>query len=239
MNNTAGQSPTCLSRRLSSGCQRKTRRSATRTAAATYSESVVAIIGENTLLLGLGLVALRYPQSFLLLGVMSALCFPNTLASPGGTQVATADLLLVAVLFAWLIANSAGATPGPWLIKNPMAWPLIAFTVFNAVSFAWSDNRRETLVFSVQLVEIAIIFPIAFASLPRSVDLIKRGFQFVIAVSCFIAVVALIDFLPKVGSGELNGTYVLGLHKNVIGSFTGVGFVLAYVLLLSRKSLSG
>jgi O-antigen ligase len=183
----------------------------------------------------LALTALRYPERFLLFAVLGAMLFPNTIISPADTQVGAADLLLVALLAGWLAANGVGAAPGPWLLGNPMLKPLLAFTAFAAFSLTWSLDMHETLVFLVQLFEIALVIPIAFASLPRSGDRMRLALAWIIGVSCVIALFAIRDVAPRVGQSEIEGAYVLGLHKNVVGSFTGAGFVLAYTLLISRR----
>src|SRR3954469_657546 len=85
-------------------------------------------------LIALGLWAVLDLQRFLLLVVLCAVVYPTTLISPGGTQVALVDLLLLAAIAAWLVSNTVGTTPDPWLTGNRLLAPTLLFIGVNAAS---------------------------------------------------------------------------------------------------------
>jgi O-antigen ligase len=190
-------------------------------------------------LAALGLWALLDLEKFLCVAVLATMIFPNTLVSPGGTQVALADLLLVIALCAWIVANGIGAQPGPWIRQNRMVLPLLLFVGINVGSLAWSVNPHATAVFAVQLVEIAVILPIAFGSIPTSMNAVRRGQQAFVIASAVLGVAALMAYIPKAAHGDTQGVYLWGIHKNATGSFVAAGLVLAYTMLLQQKSARG
>jgi O-antigen ligase len=186
------------------------------------------------LMVALALVAIRELDYFLLLLVLPTMVWPQTLASPGGTQIALADLLMVVAVGGWIIANSVRAAPDPYVRGNPIFIPAVAFVAVNVFSLVWSESARSTLVFVVQLLSIAILTPLIFSSVPRSLKVIRRGLSMYILVTFGLAIAACIVFLVNVGHGDAEGTYLPGIHKNALGSFLAVGMVLAFVFSISN-----
>lgn len=172
---------------------------------------------------------------FLSVAVLGTIMFPNTLISPGGTQVALADMLLVVVVSAWLVRNSLRLAPDPWVLGNRLFVPGLMFVGVNVASLAWSRDPHSTLVFTVQLIGIVLVFPLVFASLPRAIATLRQGLGVFVLMTSLIAIRAAIDFLPRAFGGHAEGTYVLGLHKNVLGSFTGAGLVIAFAFWISAR----
>jgi O-antigen ligase len=185
-------------------------------------------------IVALGLWALLDLQRFLCVAVLATMIYPNALVSPGGTQVAIADVLLVVATGAWIVTNAVGTERGPWIARNRMALPLVLFVCLNLGSIAWSSSPHATLIFAVQLVEIAILLPLAFGSIPRSMDVIRQGQNVFMFASAALGVAAFVAYLPHAAKGDTQGIYLWGIHKNAIGSFTGAGLVLAYTLLLEN-----
>lgn len=174
-------------------------------------------------------------QRFVLFAVLGTMLIPAALANPGGTQVALADVLLVVALGAWLVSGSARAVAGPWLSANPLLAPTMLFVIVNAESLAWSIRPHDTVVFLIQIVEIVIVLPIVFASLPRSLEAIRHGLVVIMAITCVLAIVTVVQYLPYALAGDLRGrSLAFGLNKNTIGSFVAAGLVLAYALWLTE-----
>jgi O-antigen ligase len=186
-------------------------------------------------LAALGLWALLNLQRFLCVAVLATMIYPNALITPGGAQVALADILLVIAIGAWIVGNAVRTEPGPWIEGNRMVIPLLLFVGINVGSIAWSTNTHATTVFAVQVLEIAFVLPVVFASIPRSIDVIQQGQKAFIAVSAALGIAAFIAYLPRAVHGDTEGVYLWGIHKNAIGSFTAGGLVLAYTLLLQQE----
>jgi hypothetical protein len=161
--------------------------------------------------------------------------FPPALAQPGGAQVALADLLLILALCAWLVAGSLRVVPAPWLSGNGLLAPALLFVGVNAASVVWSIHPRDTVKFTLQLIEIVIVLPIVFATVPRSIDAIRRGLIVYIGITSVLAAVTAIVYLPHAAAGELEGQYLPDLNKNAIGSYVGAGLILAYVFWLKER----
>lgn len=174
-------------------------------------------------------------QRFLVVAVMGAMILPATIVAPAGAQVALADVLLIVALAAWLIRNALRAAPDPWLGGNWMLPALASFVLVSLMSVAWSSQPKQTVIFAIQLIELVLVIPIAFATLPDSLRSIRTGIYAFIAFTCVMSGFTAIDFLPRAAGGDLSGTYLPGLHKNAIGSFVGAGFVFAAVLLLGAS----
>jgi O-antigen ligase len=184
------------------------------------------------LIVALGLVAIREVDYFLLLLVLPTMVWPQTLASPGGTQIALADLLTVVAVAGWVISNSVRAAPDPYVRGNRVVLPALVFIAVNLLSVTWSEDPRSTLVFVIQLVNIVLFIPLIFGSVPRSLNVIRRGLLMYILVTCGLAIATCIVFLVNIAHGNAEGTYLPGIHKNALGSFLAAGAVLAYAFLV-------
>lgn len=186
--------------------------------------------------LALVLWALVDLERFVVFAVLGATILPASLAKPFGTNVAGVDILLLIALAAWLIANSVGGAPDPWLRQNRMLWPALLFLGVNAASVAWSVKPRSTIIFTVQLTELTILFPLVFASIPRTAASIRQGLTMLVVVTAVMAVITIVVYATH-AKAHVSGTYLPGLNKNGLGSFLGAGVVVSYALLsLARRS---
>src|SRR4051794_1130938 len=164
------------------------------------SMKVAIIIALVPGLLALGFFTIRNLERMVLYALLPAMLYPTTLLQPGGTQIAIADLLLIVVISAWLVAYSVGTAPGPWLHGNRFFLPAVAFTFVNLASVTWTSSPRSTLTFVLQLIEFVVVLPLVTASLISSLRSLERGFQVIIAASCLISVIGVVGFLPNFGS---------------------------------------
>lgn len=187
-------------------------------------------------ILAIGLWAVADVPRFVLYAVMAALILPVALVQPGGTQVALGDALLLVALGAWLIAGSIGRVSGPLLRGNSLLLPCLMFVFVNAESLIWSTGPRSTIVFSIQLLEIVVVFPLVFASLPRSMEDVRRGMLLFVASTVVLAVITAAKYGRRAAAGSLAGQdLAFGLNKNVIGSFVAAGLIMAFALLLAER----
>jgi O-antigen ligase len=173
-------------------------------------------------------------ERFMMFAVLGAMVFPASLVQPFGTNVAAVDLLLVLAVTAWLITNSVRRAPDPWVKRNPLIIPALLFVAVNAVSLVWSIKPRTTLVFTIQLIELIIVFPLVFASLPRSVATIRKAFVLFIALTCVMAVATFVVYVTHPNT-HTQGTYLPGLNKNAIGTFLAAGLILAYAQWITSE----
>ena len=175
-------------------------------------------------------------QRFVLFAVLGAMILPVALARPGGAQVALADVLLLVALGAWLVTGSARGVAAPWLSGNRLLAPAMLFVAIGVASLAWSIRPRDTIVFSIQLIEIVIVLPLVFASLPRSLNEVRRAMLVLIGLTSTLAVIMMVNYLPNAFAGQLQARSLpLGLNKNTVGSFVAAGLVLAYALWLVER----
>lgn len=193
----------------------------------------VAIVG-ITLLLCAAAWALVDLQRFVLIAVLGAMILPISLVQPAGANVALADVLLVVALGAWLVAGCIGAAAAPWTRGNPLLAPALLFAAVTAGSLAWSVQRLETVEVTIQMIEIVVILPLVFASIPRSLPAIRGALLFFVGFTCILALVTVASFAPRALAGDMTGQYLPGLHKNAIGAFLAAGLVLAYTLWLGE-----
>jgi O-antigen ligase len=185
-------------------------------------------------LLALLLWSIADLQKFVLFAVLSAMMLPGSIIQPAHTNIAAADLLLVVAVAAWLITNSIGRTPDPWVKANSLIIPALLFVAVNAASLVWSVDPRSTIVFTIQLIEITIVIPLVFASVPGSVVSVRNAVMLFIALSCVMALATLVVYATH-PSTHTQGTYLPGLNKNAIGSFTAAGLILAYAMWSAAK----
>lgn len=199
------------------------------------AEASAAAVAVASLGVAAAVWALVDLERFVLLPVLGAMVLPYALLQPGGAQVAAADVLLMMALGAWLVRGSLGAAPAVWTAGNRMLAPALIFIAANAASLAWTVAPAQTVETVVQMVEIVLVIPLAFASLPRSIAAIRRGELFFVGVTCALALVTLAYFAPRVAAGDVSAQYLPGLHKNALGSFLAAGLVLAYTLWLHDR----
>jgi O-antigen ligase len=173
-------------------------------------------------------------ENFVLFAVLGVIVFPASLARPFGTNVDAADILLVVALTSWLISNSLGNARDAWIRGNWVLPASVAYLAVNAISIAWSIKARSTLVFTVQLVELIILYPVVLATIPRSVAKIRKSLTFFVVLTTGQAIAAIAVFGAH-PSSRTAGTYLPGINKNALGSFTAAGLIIAYALWMRAK----
>ncbi len=176
-------------------------------------------------------------ENFLLFAVLGSIVFPASLAKPFGTNIDAADILLLIGLAAWLISNSVGDAPNPWIRRNSMALPAMVYLAVNAASIAWSIKARSTVVFTVQLIELILLYPITFATIPRSIRKIRVALITLVVLTTGEGIAALLQFSSS-ASAHTTGTYLPGINKNALGSFLAAGLVVACALWLGSHRRS-
>ena len=190
---------------------------------------VPVLIAASPALVALVLWAIADLERFVLFAVLASMVYPASLAKPGGANVAIVDLLLVLALASWIVNSAMRNAPSPWLRGNSFLIPALLFVAVNTASLVWSIKPKSTAIFSIQLIELIVLFPILFASIPTSIDRIRRAFLTFVFVSSIVATATFLSFLAH-PSAAAQGTYLPGLNKNAIGSFVGAGAIIAYTL---------
>src|SRR4051812_15233427 len=127
-------------------------------------------------------------ERFLLYAVLPTMIFPGSLAHPLGNNVALADVLLVIALCSWLVGNALSVRPDPWLRRNPLLVPAVLFVGATGASILWTSDASSTVGFTVQLIFITIVTPVAFGSLPTSAARIRRGLMILVWATFLMAV---------------------------------------------------
>ncbi len=188
-----------------------------------------------TLIVAAAVWALVDLERFVLVAVLGAMILPAALVQPGSAQVAAVDVLLVVALGAWLVRGSVQRSPAPYIAGNRLLAPALLFIAVTAASLAWSVTPSETVKTIIQMIEIVVVLPLVFASLPRSVGAIRGGLLVYVGLTCILAVVTFALFAPRAGAGDLTAQYLPGLHKNAIGSALAAGLVLAYGFSLVER----
>lgn len=192
------------------------------------THSFVLLLAALPTVVALVLWAMSDVEWFVLIAVLVAAVFPATLLKPFGTNIAAVDLLLVVAVVVWIVRNALRRAPDPWIRRNPLLPAAALFVTVNGLSMIWSIHPRSTLIFTVQLVELVVVFPIVFASLPTSIKHITRGLDVLIGVTTVLAVATLIAHVSKPPRGVDYGTGLPGLQKNALGAFLAAGLVLAF-----------
>jgi O-antigen ligase len=173
-------------------------------------------------------------EGFVLVAVLSAIVFPASLAKPFGTNIDAADILLLIALASWLISNSIGHAPDPWIRGNALMPAVGAYLAVTAISIAWSIKPRSTIIFTVQLIELIIAYPIIMATIPRSIAKIRRSLLLLVTLTTAQAIAAIAVFFAN-PSSQSSGTYLPGINKNALGCFTAAGAVIGYAIWLRTK----
>jgi putative inorganic carbon (hco3(-)) transporter len=176
-------------------------------------------------------------ERFVLFAVLPATIYPASLAKPAGANVAAVDLLLLLALASWLINNAVQNAPNPLLRGNPLLLPGLLLVAVNWVSLAWSVTPHSTLTFGVQSLELVLIFPLVFASLPRSLLKIKHCLSFLTGATSIMAIALIVSYATS-HSARVRGVYLPGLNKNAAGSFQAAGLILAYVLQMQGRTIA-
>lgn len=198
---------------------------------------VVVLLAALPAILGVLLWALVDLEKFVLFAVLAAVVYPASLLHPAGTNIAAVDVLLFVALAAWLVNNSVGNAPDPFIKANPLVLPGLIFVGIVWISLLWTSGIKGTVSFGFQSFELALLFPIVFASLPRSVQTVDRGMRVFLAITVVMASALIAEFAMN-ARAHVVGTYLPGLNKNAAGSFQAAGVVIAYVLQLRATGQS-
>lgn len=196
-------------------------------------ESAVAALALAAAL-GAGAWALLDLEGFVLVPLLGAMIFPQALVHPGGALVAGADLLLVVALSAWLVRVALHRGPSLRLRGNPVLLPSLLFAAVNAASLAWSTAPSATVKAIVQTAEIVVVLPLVYASVPASLDRLRRALGIYVGLTCLLALTVAVLAAPRALHGVFEAQYLPGLHKTATGSFLAVGLVVAYAFSLDR-----
>ena len=174
--------------------------------------NVIWLLAFIPALLALFLWAVVDLSRFVTLVIIGAIVYPASLAKPFGTNIDAADLFLLLACVAWLINNSIGRAPDPWVKKNPILVPAVVFLAVNALSIAWSIKPKATVSFTVQLVELVVVYPLVLGTLPKSLRDLRTAMLLFLGLCCVEAVWALIVYAesPIARSG---GTAILALTR--------------------------
>jgi O-antigen ligase len=173
-------------------------------------------------------------ERFVLFAVLTAMIYPASLAKPAGTNIAIVDVFLLLAIGSWLINSALRNAPSPYVRGNPLLWPALLLVTINWTSLAWSTDPHRTFAFGIQSIELVIVFPLVFASLPRSTEMIYKGLLVLIAGTSVMAI-ALLARYGASATARISGTYLPGLNKNAAGSFQAAGAILAYVLQMRKR----
>jgi O-antigen ligase len=178
--------------------------------------------------------AVRNAERFFLFGVLGAMILaPIVLASPGGARVSAADVLLLVGLAGWLIGAAVGALPAPWVIANPLLAPTVCFVAVNVVSLAWSSDPSASLETIIQLAEIVLVIPLAFASIPKDLRTIRAGLLLFVALASVLAIITIALSIQQLAHGDIRAPQLgYGINKNAAGSYLAAGVVLAFAFML-------
>jgi glycogen(starch) synthase len=160
--------------------------------------------------------------------------FPQPLAQPGGAIIAAADLLLLVALVAWLCRYAVGSNERVLLGRNPVLVPSLLFAGATAASLAWTSQTGATMKAVVQTVEIVVVLPLVFASVPRSIDRLRLALARFVAITVGLSLLVFAYALPRLATGHFEAQYLPWLHKTAAGGFIGVGLVVAFAFSLDR-----
>jgi O-antigen ligase len=175
-------------------------------------------------------------ERYLMFAVLTSIVFPASLGKPGGANIAAVDVLLLLALMSWLINNAVGNAPDPMVRGSKIILGGAVFATIQAASLIWTTNPHKTIQFSIQAFELFVIFPVVFASLPRSVRIVEKGLIWFLGATAVLAVALLFVFATNPTARQA-GTYVPGLGKNPAGSYEAFGLVIGYALFLLRRRL--
>jgi O-antigen ligase len=191
----------------------------------------ILIIAAIPALLALLIWAVIDLERFVVFLVLPAIVFPASLAKPDATNVDAADILLIIALVSWLINNALGRAPDPWIRRNWMLLPAVLFLAVNAASLAWSVRPHSTLIFTIQLTELIILYPLVLSSLPTSAARLRQGLYLVVWITAGLSVIAIAVYAGN-HHAQTAGTYLPGINKNALGTFLVAGAVLGFALWL-------
>jgi O-antigen ligase len=130
--------------------------------------------------------------------------------------------------------SSLRNAPDPSVRSERIILVAIAFAAVPWVTLIWSQNPHKTLQFAIQAIELFVIFPVMFSSLPRSVTTIERALRAFMFLTGVLAVALMVVYLTN-HVARVAGAYLPGLGKNPAGSYEAAGIVLAYAFLLRGK----
>lgn len=193
--------------------------------------SSVLLLVAAPFVVGLVVWAIVDLERFVMYAVFPSIILPASLTKAGGANIAAVDVLLVIAVASWIVNSSLRNAPDPSIRGERVLLAALAFAGIQWVSLIWSQNPHKTLQFAIQAVELFVVFPIMFSSLPRSVTTIERALRAFMVLTVVLAI-ALIEVYVTDHVARKTGAYLPGLGKNPAGSYEAAGIVLAYAFVL-------
>lgn len=157
------------------------------------------------------LLALRRPGVALAL-IFAAAPFQNDLSAGGPVKFSISEINLILAVPVLLLR-------APRLVLGPIVWPVLLYFGIGAASSVlhWHDS---TLTCFVQMALYLLVAVAMFASLPREPEDLQLALRGLVATGVFLALAVMI----------LRSNYVLGLHKNGVGSSLSCALLVALEL---------
>jgi O-antigen ligase len=199
---------------------------------------IILVVAAIPAVLALFVWALTDLERFVTYAVLGSIAFPMTLARPGGTNVDAADLFLLIALASWLLNQSLHRAPDPQFKRTKFFPAVLTYWAVTAMSIAWSVKVRSTAIFSVQLLEFLVLYPLLLASIPSSTASVRRGLMFLLKLTTGLSVATLIGFAFR-GSGNQLATALPGFNKNGLGCFTAAAAILAFAFWTEHDPRGG
>ncbi|MFB9757951.1 O-antigen ligase family protein [Ectobacillus funiculus] len=147
----------------------------------------------------------------------------------GGLNVSISDAY-IAVMVVLLVIFSK------FELSIPKTYFVITITylAFCALSLAWANDFTNGLARLIQLIEFMLITVYVFYNI-RSTKFLKTMMNWYIGLATVLGAIAVGYSLAQHVTGPL---YILGFHKNALGSVLGTSIPLIYGLLLLNKDCS-
>lgn len=162
------------------------------------------------------IVAFYRPQVALML-IFALAPFQNDLSGGGPVKFSISEInLILAVPVLFLRA--------PRFVLGPIVWPVSLYFGICAISSAlhWHPT---TLACFVQMALYLVVAVAVFASLPRDADDLNLAFTGLLCVAMFLSATIIV----------LHTNYVLGLHKNGVGSSLSCALLVALELWFAAE----
>ena len=162
------------------------------------------------------LLAFRRPGVALAL-IFATAPFQNDLSAGGPVKFSISEINLILAVPVLLLR-------APRLVLGPIVWPVLLYFAIGAASSVlhWHDS---TLTCFVQMALYLLVAVAMFASLPREPEDLQLALRGLVATGVFLALAVMI----------LRSNYVLGLHKNGVGSSLSCALLVALELWFAAE----
>ena len=162
-------------------------------------------------------LALRRPGVALAL-IFALAPFQNDLSGGGAVKFSISEINLMLAVPVLLLR-------APRFVIGPIVWPVLIYFSICALSSAlhW---HATTLACFIQMALYLIVAVAIFASLPREAEDLRLAFNGLIGVGVFLSITLIVT----------RSQYVLGLHKNGVGSSLSCALLVALELWLAAES---